>query len=151
MIEKARARRKDLVERQTRLLQSHGPKKSDVQVRAAPGNKSIRAVIQSFDRIESTELAPCILGELELCLDPPCHYRLMISVVHNQHRTSWKAGGKLGLEPVPGHGGLYEPCVVFGIASIGKAFGGKGTLVLKVSGRDQLSVVRAVIKVCQRI
>ena len=131
MLKKARARGKDLIKRQASLLQSDCPKKSNIQVCAPPGNKSIRAVIQSFYGIERAELAPRVFGKLEFCLDPPCHYGLMISVVYNQRWTSGKTGRKLGLEPIPGHGGLYESGVVFSIASIGEACGSKGTLALK--------------------
>ena len=146
MLEKARARGKDLIKRQTGLLQSDRPKKSNIQVRAPPGNKSIRAVIQSFHGIERAELAPRVHGELEFCLDPPSHYGLMISVVHNQRWTPGKTGCKLGLEPIPGDSGLDQSGVVLGIVSIGEACGSKGTLALKVSRRDQPSVVRAVIE-----
>ena len=92
MLEKARARGKDLIKRQASLLQSDCPKKRNIQVRAPPGNKSIRAVIQSFHGIERAELAPRVDGELEFCLDPPGHDGLMISVVHNQRWTSGKTG-----------------------------------------------------------
>ena len=139
------------IERQASLLQSDGPKKSNIQVRPPPGNKSIRAVIQRFDGIERAELAPRVDREFEFCLDPPCHDGLMISVMYNQRRPSGKTGGKLGLEPGPGHGGLHQPGVVLGIASIGKACGRKGTFALKLSRRDQSSVVRAVIEISQRI
>ena len=92
MLKKARARGKDLIKRQTSLLQSDCPKKSNIQVRAPPRNESIRAVIQSFDGIERAELAQRVYRELEFCLEPPCHYGLMISVVYNQRRTSGKTG-----------------------------------------------------------
>ena len=92
MLKKARARGKDLIKRQTSLLQSDCPKKSNIQVRAPPRNEPIRAVIQSFYGIERAELAPRVYGELEFCLDPPCHDGLMISVVYNQRRTSGKTG-----------------------------------------------------------
>ena len=92
MLEKARARGKDLIKRQPRLLQSDCPKKRNIQVGAPPGNKSIGAVIQGFHGIEGAELAPRVHGELEFCLDPPGHDGLMISVVHNQRWTSGKTG-----------------------------------------------------------
>ena len=92
MLEKARPRGKDLIERQASLLQSDCPKKRNIQIRAPPGSKSIRAVIQSFDGIERAELAPRVDGELEFCLDPPSHDGLMISVVHNQRWTPGKTG-----------------------------------------------------------
>ena len=92
MLEKARARGKDLIKRQACLLQSDCPKKSNIQVRAPPESKLIRAVIQNFHGIERAELAPRVHGELEFCLDPPSHYGLMISVVHNQRWTSGKTG-----------------------------------------------------------
>ena len=92
MLEKARARGGNLIKRQTSLLQSDRPKKSNIQVRAPPGNKSIRAVIQSFHGVEGAELAPRVYGELEFRLDPSSHYGLMISVVHNQRWTPRKAG-----------------------------------------------------------
>lgn len=71
----------------------------------------------------------------------------MISIMHNQHWTPGKTGLKLGLEPLPGHGGLYEAGVVLGIVRIGETCGGKGPLALEKSGRGQPSVVRAVIEV----
>ena len=92
MLEKARARGKDLIKRQTSLLQSDCPKESNIQIRTPSRNKSIRAVIQSFYGIERAELAPRVHGELESCLDPPCHYGLMISVVYDQRWTPGKAG-----------------------------------------------------------
>ena len=92
MLEKARARGGNLIKRQTGLLQSDCTKKSNIQVRAPPGNKSIRAVIQGFHGIERAELAPRVYGKLEFCLDPPSHYGLMISVVYNQRWTPGKAG-----------------------------------------------------------
>src|ERR1700730_7525060 len=92
MLEKARARGRNLVKRQTGLLQSDCPKKSNIQVRAPPGNKSIRAVIQGFHGIECAELAPRVYRKLEFCLDPPSHDGLMISVVQNQRWTPGKAG-----------------------------------------------------------
>ena len=64
MLEKARARGKDLIKRQACLLQSDCPKKRNIQVRAPPGNKSIRAIIQSFHGIERAELAPRVYGSL---------------------------------------------------------------------------------------
>jgi hypothetical protein len=75
--------------------------------------------MQSFYGIERAKLASRICGKLDFCLDAPCHYGLMISVVYNEHFTSGKTGGKLRLEPIPGHGGLYEPGVVLSIVSIG--------------------------------
>ena len=90
MLEKARTRGKDLIKRQTSLLQSDCPEKSNIQVRAPPRHKSIRAVIQGFHRIERAELAPRVCGELEFCLDPPGHDGLMISVVYNQRWTFGK-------------------------------------------------------------
>ena len=147
MLKKARARGRDLIKRQASLLQSDCPEKSNIQVRAPPGNKSIRAIIQSFYGVERAELASRVGGELEFCLDPPCHYGLMISIMYNQRWTSGKTGGKLGLEPIPGHGCLCESGVILGIAGIGEACGSKGTFALKVSRRDQPSVVRAVIGV----
>ena len=71
MLEKARARGKDLIERQAGLLQGDGPEKSDIQVRAAPGNNSAGAVIQGFDGIEGAKLAARIDRQFEFCLDPP--------------------------------------------------------------------------------
>ena len=58
MLKQARARGKDLVKRQAGLLQGHCPKKSNIQVWAAPGSKSTGAVIQSFHGVEGAELAP---------------------------------------------------------------------------------------------
>ena len=92
MLEKARARGRNLIKRQTSLMQSYCPKKSNIQVRAPPGNKSIRAVIQGFHGIERAELAPRVDRELEFCLDPPSHDGLMISVVYNQRWTPGKTG-----------------------------------------------------------
>ena len=92
MLEQAGARGRNLIKRQTSLLQSDRPKKSNIQVRAPPGNKPVRAVIQSFHGIERAEVAPRVDRELEFCLDPPCHYRLMISVVYNQRWPSGKTG-----------------------------------------------------------
>src|SRR5665811_54741 len=62
MLKQARARGIDLIKRQTSLLQSHCSEKGNIQVRAAPGRKSLRAVIQSFYGIERTELAPRVYG-----------------------------------------------------------------------------------------
>ena len=133
MLEQARARGKDRIERQAGLLQGHCPKKGNIQVRAVPGSKSTGAVIQSFHGIERAELAPRVYAQLEFSLDPPRHYGLMISVVYNQCRTFGKAGGKLGLEPAPGHGRLCESRVVLGVIGIGEACGGKGALAIKLS------------------
>ena len=94
MLKQARARGKDRVKRQTSLLQSHCPKKGNIQVWAAPGSKSIGAVIQSFHGIERAELAPRVHVELEFSLDPPRHYGLMISVVDNQCQDVWENGRK---------------------------------------------------------
>ena len=147
MLKKTRPRGKYLVKRQTGLLQGNGTKKGNIQVSAPPGNKSIGGVIQSFHGIERAELAPRVYGELEFSLDPPCHYGLMISVVHDQRRTFGKTGGKLGLEPVPGHGGLYKSRIIFSIVSIGEACCSEGTLAVKVFWCSQPSIVRAVIEV----
>jgi hypothetical protein len=92
MLEKARARGRNLIKRQTSLLQSYCPKKSNIQVRAPPGKESTGAVIQRFHGIERAELAPRVYRELEFCLDPSSHYGLMISVVHDQRWTPGKAG-----------------------------------------------------------
>ena len=140
MLKKARSRSKYLVKRQTGLLQGNCTKKSNIQVSAPPRNKPAGAVTQSFYGIEGAELAPRVYRELEFPLDPPCHYGLMISVVYNQRWTSGKTGGKLGLEPMPGHGGLYKSRIIFSIVSIGEACGSKGTLAIKVSRRNQPSV-----------
>lgn len=64
LFKKARARGKNLVQWQAGLLQSDGPKKSDIQVGAPPRNKLISAAIQSFDGIECAELAPRVYREL---------------------------------------------------------------------------------------
>ncbi len=151
MPEKARARGKYLVERQTGLLQGDGAEKRNIQVRATPGNHSIGVVIQGFDRIESTKLAARIDRQFEFCLDPPDSDGLVVAIVHDQHGTPGKTAGQLGLEPVPGRRGLREPGVVLGIAGIGQACRGEGPLGLKAPRCDQSSVVRAVIEVCQRI
>ena len=92
MIEKAGTRGKDLIKRQSGLLQSYRPKKSNIQVPAPSRNISSGAVIQSFYRVERAELAPRVYGEFESCLDPPRHYGLMISVVDNQRGTPGKTG-----------------------------------------------------------
>ena len=92
MIEKARARGRNLIKRQAGLLQSHRPKKSNIQVPAPSRNISSGAVIQSLYRVERAELASRVYGEFESCLDPPCHYGLMISVVYDQRWTPGKAG-----------------------------------------------------------
>ena len=92
MFDETRACGKNLIKRQTCLLQRDCAKKSNIQVSASTGNKPIRWVIQGFYRIERAELAPRVFGELEFCLDPPCHYGLMISVVYNQRWTPGKTG-----------------------------------------------------------
>ncbi len=151
MLEKARSRGKYLVKRQTGLLQGNGTKKGNIQVSAPPGDKPTGAVTQSFHGIEGAELAPRVRGEPEFSLDPPCHYGLMISVVYDQRWTFGKTGGKLGLEPVPGHGGLYKSRIIFSIASVREACGSKGTLAIKAFWCNQPSIVRAVIEVGQHI
>ena len=75
----------------------------------------------------------------------------MIAIMNDQHRPSGKTRGEFGLEPAPGRGGLRKPRVVFGIMRIGEAGVSKRPLALKMSGRDQPSVVRAMIEVGQRI
>jgi hypothetical protein len=75
----------------------------------------------------------------------------MIAIVHNECRTPGKTGGKLGLEFIPGHGGLDQPRVILGIMCIGKARGGKRPLAFIAPGGNQVSVVRAVIEVGQRV
>src|ERR1700722_13288556 len=115
MLEKARARGKDLVQRQTGLLQSDCPQKSNIEVWPPPGDHSVRVVVQRFHGIERAKLASRVYRELDFCLDPPRHDRLMIPVVYDQHGTSGETVGKLGLEPVPGHRGLCEPGVVLSI------------------------------------
>ena len=52
---------------------------------------------------------------------------------------------------IPGHGGLDQPRVILGIMCIGKARGSKRPLAFKAPGGNQVSVVRAVIEVGQRI
>ena len=90
MLKQARARGKDRIKRQAGLLQSHSPKKSNIQVWAVPGGESTGAVIQRFHGIESAELAPRVYAQLEFPLDPPGHYGLMIPVVYNQRGTFGK-------------------------------------------------------------
>ncbi len=60
MLKKTRARGKDLIKRQTSLLQSDCPKKSNIQVWAPPRDNSISAIIQSFYGIERTKLTSLI-------------------------------------------------------------------------------------------
>src|ERR1700730_12859559 len=55
--EKARAGGKDLVKRQAGLLQGDGAKEGNIQIRAAPGDHSARAVIQGFHGVEGAKLA----------------------------------------------------------------------------------------------
>ena len=62
MVEKAGACGKHLVKRQASLLQSDGPEKSNIQVRAPPGDGSISAAIQRFNGIERAKLAPRVDG-----------------------------------------------------------------------------------------
>ncbi len=90
MFDEARARGKNLIKRQACLLQRDCAKKSNIQVSASAGNKPIRWVIQGFHRIERAELAPRVCRELEFCFDLPCHDRLMVSIVHDKHRTFGK-------------------------------------------------------------
>ena len=89
MFKKARACGKNLIKRQTSLLQRDCAEKSYIQVSAS--TKPIQGVVEGFDSIESAELAPRVCRELEFCLDLPCHYGLMISVVHDERRTVGKA------------------------------------------------------------
>src|ERR1700759_3429609 len=120
MLKQTRSRSEDLIKRQTGMLQNHRPKKGNIQVCAASTRNSIREVIQGFHGVECAELPPRVQVELELSLDPPCHYRLMISIVHDECGTFGKTGGKLGLEFTPGYRGLYKSRVVLGITCIGK-------------------------------
>ena len=91
MFKKARARGKNLIKRQTSLLQRDCAKKSNIQVSASTRNRPIQGVIQGLYRIERSELAPCVYRELEFRFDLPCHYGLMISVVYYERRTRAKA------------------------------------------------------------
>ena len=90
MFKKARACGKNLIKRQTSLLQRDCAEKSYIQVSAS--TKPIQGVVEGFDSIESAELAPRVCRELEFRLDLPCHYGLMISVVDHERRTVGKAG-----------------------------------------------------------
>ena len=58
MFKKASACGKNLIKRQTSLLQRDCAEKSYVQVSASTRNKPIRGVVEGFDSIESAELAP---------------------------------------------------------------------------------------------
>ena len=89
MFKKASACGKNLIKRLTSLLQRDCAEKSYIQV--SPSTKPIQGVVEGFDSIESAELAPRVCRELEFCLDLPCHYGLMISVVHDERRTVGKA------------------------------------------------------------
>ena len=92
MFKEARACGKNLIKRQTSLLQRDCAEKSNIQISASTRNKPIRGVVEGFDSIESAELAPRVCRELEFRLDLPCHYGLMISVVDHERRTVGKAG-----------------------------------------------------------
>src|SRR5207302_9895960 len=67
-------RSSDLIERQARLLQRHGPKKSNIQVRTRSGSQAIGADVERLHRIKCAERAPRIAGKLELPIDPLRHY-----------------------------------------------------------------------------
>ena len=90
MFKEARACGKNLIKRQTSLLQRDCAEKSYIQVSAS--TKPIQGVVEGFDSIESAELAPRVCRELEFRLNLPCHYGLMISVVDHERRTVGKAG-----------------------------------------------------------
>src|ERR1700733_2815883 len=100
MLEKACAGSKDLVQRQTGLLQSDCPQKSNIEVWPPPGDHSVRVVVQRFHGIERAKLASRVCRELDFCLDPPRHDRLMIPVVYAQHGRPGETVGNSGLEPV---------------------------------------------------
>ena len=95
-------RRKDLVKRQTGLLQGNRAEERDIQVRTPAGNQPVGAVVHHFHGIKRAELAPRIDREFEFRLDPPCHDGLMVSVVHDEHRTPGKIRCQFTLEPFPG-------------------------------------------------
>ena len=90
MFKKARACGKNLIKRQTSLPQHDCAEKSYIQVSASTRNKPIRGEIQGFYRIERAELAPRVCRELKFCFDLPCHYGLVISIVHYERRTFGK-------------------------------------------------------------
>src|SRR4051794_26436044 len=62
MLKQAGAGGKYRIERQARLLQRHGPKKSNVEVRTLSGGQAIRADVQRLHRIKCAERAPRIVG-----------------------------------------------------------------------------------------
>ena len=76
MVKQAGAGGKYRIKRQTCLLQGHGPKKGNIQVRTRSGSKAIGQDVQRLHRIICAERAPCILGEFELPIDPLRQYGL---------------------------------------------------------------------------
>src|SRR4029078_1684598 len=102
----ARARRKDLIERQPGMLQCHGPEKRNIEVRATSAGNATGDIIQGFDGVECLELPPRVQIELLPLLDPPCHDGLMIAIMYDERGALGKPGGELGLESVPGRCGL---------------------------------------------
>ncbi len=133
MFEQARARGKYRIERQPGLLQGNGPEKGNIEIRTRSGNKAVGANIQRFDRVEGTELAPRILGEFELPVDPLRHDGLMISVVYDEHGTFRKVAASASLSLFQVDGGLRKPGVVLGILRIGEACGREGTLASRTA------------------
>ena len=86
MVKQAGAGGKYRIERQTRLLQRDGPKKSNIQVRTRSGSKAVGEDVQRLHRIKCAERAPRIVGEFELPIDPLRHYGLMVPVVHDENQ-----------------------------------------------------------------
>lgn len=101
MLQQAGAGGKDRIERQARLLQRDGAKKSNIEVRSRSGSLAVREDVQLFYRIKCTERAARIVGEVELPIDPLRHHGLMVPVVHDDHWTSWKSRRQRKLEPLP--------------------------------------------------
>ena len=102
MVQQAGAGGKYRIKRQTGLLQGDSPEKSDIQVRARPGNKAIGDDIEKLDGVKCPERAPRIVGEFELPIDLSRHDGLVIPVVHDEHWTFGKFRCQLVLEAFPG-------------------------------------------------
>ena len=102
MLKQAGAGGKDWIEREARLLQRNGAKKSNIEVRPRSWSETFGAGVQRLHRIKCAERAPRIVREFELPIDPLRHYGLMVSVVHDENRTFWKIRCQRKLEPFPG-------------------------------------------------
>ena len=101
MLQQAGAGGKYRIERQARLLQRNGAKKSDIEVRPRSGSSAVRADVQRLYRIKCAERAARIVGQVELPINPLRHDGLMVPVVHDENRTFWKIRRQRKLDPFP--------------------------------------------------